>query len=411
MKKIIILTFLIFIVSLTSVSGDIPDYRYTEPYQFNSEFTLKKFTYEYPVEWDNEWYSHPSGFRISDGSLDKVLLLLNRELKLKGELVKDNFYFQLNYIEYKNQDFELKYIRYQLTQKIWKMFHVLIFGVSEYDKTQSDFGAGIAFRKDSNNFIELKYLNEDFLYNMKADVNSNYKRGEKPGKFIINLNYLSSEWLVTSYMSFSTPTILENTLSDTQSEVIKDYCNYGFVQIQNSPQMLKMTIGAKLSFQEQIYSYKFSEFWIMIPFDSNGQDNFSFVRQYYSIELFSQRKIKEATFQKKIFYGTSRFKWREYFYPTNNNTYLRDDYGSNISVNYKFTDWFSAYFNYYFMYTIMKQEFPKPDVEDFNYKKSENTFAVGPSFSLKKGRISVIVNYDVDSNTFDGGNIQFQLIL
>ncbi len=410
MKKIIIFTFFIFIFSITSVLGDVPDYRYTEPYQFNSEFTLKKFTYEYPVDWDNEWYSHSSGFRISDGSLDKVLLLLNRELKLEGELVKDNFYFQLNYIEYKNQDFEMKYIRYQLTQKIWKMFHVLIFGVSEYDKSHSDFGAGIAFRKDSNNFIELKFLNEDFLYNMKADENSNYKRGEKPGKFIINLNYLSSDWLVTSYMSFSTPTILENTLSDTESEVIKDYCNYGFVQIQNSPQMLKMILGAKLSFQEQIYSYKFSN-GLMVPFNSSDPNNFSFIRQYYSIELFNQRKIKKATFQKKIFYGTTRFKWNEYTYPTNNNTYRRDDYGYGVSINHKFTEWFSAYFNYYFMYTIMKQEFTKPDVEDFHFKKSENTFAVGPTFSLKKGRISVIVNYDVDSNTFDGGNIQFQLIL
>ncbi|MCK4666145.1 hypothetical protein KAU33_05325 [Candidatus Dependentiae bacterium] len=411
MKKFILFTLLIFILSLTAISVDVPDYKYTEVYQFNSEFTLKKFTYEFPVEWDNEWYSHSSGFRISDGSLDKVLLLLNRELKLEGELVKDNFYFQLNYIEYKNQDFEMKYIRYQLTQKIWKMFHVLIFGVSEYDKTQSDFGVGIAFRKNSNNFIELKYLNEDFLYNMKADVNSNYERGEKPGKFIINLNSLSSEWLVTSYISISTLTILENTLSDTESEVIKDYCNYGFFQIHNMPPMLNWTFGVKLSFQEHIYSYRLFDRSIMIPYTFGDLEDFNFIRGYYSIEVFSQRKTPKATFQKKLFYGTSRFKWKEYTYPTNNNVYRRDDYGYSSSLNYKFTDWFSAYFNYYFMYTVMKQEFQKPDVEDFNYKKSGNTFAVGPTFTLKKGRISVIVNYDVDSNTFDGGNIQFQLIL
>ena len=145
----------------------------------------------------------------------------------------------------------------------------------------------------------------------------------------------------------STPILLIiNSLPDYHQEVIRDYCNYGFVQIQNAPQMLNMTIGAKLSFQEHIYSYSLSEVY---PYDSNTLEDFSFIRSYYSIEVFSQRKIKKATFQKKILYGTSRFKWKEYTYPTNDNVYRRDDYGYSVSINHKFTDWFSAYYNYYFM--------------------------------------------------------------
>ncbi|MDD3625780.1 MAG: hypothetical protein PHV06_00530 [bacterium] len=410
MKNLIVI-FSILILNLIPCISYSDNYRYTEPYQFHSEFTLKKFTYEFPVTWDEEWYSSPNGFRTSEGSLDTHLLILNRELKINHELIKDNLFVKLNYIEYQNQDFKRKFLQYQFTQKVWKSVHVLIFGVSEFDKIYSDFGAGIGFRKDELNFIELKMLRENFLYNMKADEDTSYLRGAKPKQVILEMNFSNNKWTASSYISISTESTLVNTLCDTREETITDYQNYGYFQIQNHVPVLNIIVGGNVGFQEHIYQYQLHDSGLIyVPEMSNVIDHSSFRRPYFYAEIFSVRFWKRSELQSKIFYGTGKFKWEE-TYSTNDNEYERKDSGLNLSFNYRFFDWFSAYFNYYFMYSQMKQEFPKPDVEDFNYKNSENTFAVGPNFILKNCQISVIVNYDMDSNTFDGGNIRFQLII
>lgn len=412
-KSVIYLVLFSIVLVLISPDTKGVDHRYTEPYQFNSEFILKKFNYRFSPEWNRSWFDSRAGFRTSEGSLDTYLLMLNRELKWESELVKENLVFKLNYIQYKNQDFSRNFLKYQFMQKIWKQWYVLIFGVSEYEKIYSDFGAGIAWRRDSLNYVELKLLKEDFLYNMKAEENSNYRRGYKPRKVILEANFHQEKWIAHLEAEVSTMSVLVNSYPDTETlmkdrEEISESKNFAelFFEYKVNKEMIDYA-GLYFNYIED--SGKYSYYFINPFGDKFYYDDYRFSRPAVTGEIFAETRFKKLKLVNSILFGSSKFKWREYTYPTNNNDYSRNEYGYSVAATYKWAEWFSTDLNYFFMYSRIKQDFPKPDVEDFDHQQSENTFTVAPVFYFKKANLGIFVNYDMDSNTFDGGNIQFQM--
>lgn len=430
MKRNVIITFILIILSSIisqsiSGTGNEFDYNYTEPYQFNTEFFLKKLTYSYPLLWTEEWINHNNGLRISEGSLSSTELILDRELKLQGELVEDILFFNLNYRDYRNQDFTVEYFRYQMMSLVYKNLFFLVFGETAYDKTQIDFGAGISWRKDDKNYLSVKLLRKKFLYNMKAEPGSDYvSNDKKPKVLIIDSKFKRNKLQFRLYLNLTNVSALTTELqvdnpsgSETYEENIKESMNYGKLLIIRECKFNWLgKIAWSVDYQSHFFIYNLGE--INESFIPGNRitpiDSYKFIRPEIFTGIHSVHKLeklKRLTVQNSIYYGISNYTWKEYTYPTNNNTYKKEEVAFNTSFNYRFNKWFHLIFDYYFLYSHIEQDFPKPDVKNFNFFDSENTFTIAPYFSLEKGRLSIHVNYDLDDNTFDGGNIRFQLLI
>ena len=146
---------------------------------FNLESFMDISSYQFRHSETLRWYEVENGMRVAAGSLETNYLYLDTDLRLKKEITPQvTARLWLSDEEfYEPREFPRPLLELEVRPTAWPVSFSLL-GTPAYAKREADLGLGVTLGQRPWNFLRLAWLNEDYYFNEKNELDGSYYQRE-----------------------------------------------------------------------------------------------------------------------------------------------------------------------------------------------------------------------------------------
>ncbi len=153
----------------------------TEPL-LDSEYFADRLGFSVPAEWDREWRASTLTYRANGASLDCCDMLLDQDLRLRQRLL-ESLDFKFRFWQRSDKEVDEMHSQLEFEQRLPAGLSIAAFGEPTFNKEDSDFGLGLAWKPRAAVELSARRTFVDFSLNRRGVTAQRYAREPATDEF------------------------------------------------------------------------------------------------------------------------------------------------------------------------------------------------------------------------------------